>query len=283
MNSIEVPLSETYGPLESYVDADEVLAFARALNDDNAEYRAGTATPPTYPVVPGYPVMMGMRDLPEQALTGFRGKVHGSHDIRLFGVPTPDTKLITDGERVGVSTNRAGMNVVHCVRTFDESETLLAEQLWSVLHLGQAKGPSRGRQPADHTFPPDARARPVGRTTVPTDADQTFRYAGASADRAPIHVSDRAARELGYPRKFMQGLGTLGMSTRGLTDMIGVSPRHVARIAVRFAGAMFPGDDLDLTVFDIGSIDDSTYAYAFEARSDDRLILRDGRIEVRRE
>ena len=55
------------------------------MNDPNVTlsgYLDRTAVPPTYPVVPGYPVFMGLPQ-PSEALDGFRGGVHGVHDLRL--------------------------------------------------------------------------------------------------------------------------------------------------------------------------------------------------------
>jgi acyl dehydratase len=114
---------------------------------------------------------------------------------------------------------------------------------------GEARGPSA----PDHTFSEAARSRPVGRVTLPTTPDQTFRYAGASGDRSPLHVSDEAARQSGFPRKFNQGLLTLGLVAKGLVELAAAGePDRVAPVATRFAAPAFPGGPIELAVYDAG-------------------------------
>src|SRR4029077_13990184 len=99
-----------------------------------------------------------------------------------------------------------------------------------------------------------ARERLVGTVSLPTTRDQTFRYAGASGDRAAMHVDDEVARSFGFPRKFNQGLCTLAVTSRGLIDLAaGGDPRRVRRIAVRFSAPVFPGNAIELSVYDAGA------------------------------
>lgn len=63
MDSTLVPLKEPTAPITAYCDADEIVAFANAINDPNPLYLDGLATPPTYAVVPAFRSFMGVSAL----------------------------------------------------------------------------------------------------------------------------------------------------------------------------------------------------------------------------
>lgn len=281
MDTTKVPLGVTHGPVSHFCDADEIVAFALAINDDNPRYLDGSAVPPTYAVTPGLPVMLGVAGLPPEAAEGMRGGVHGQHDIYLRRPITPGMTVHTTAERVAVTSTRAGMLVFPKLTSVDDDGNVLVEQYWSTMYMGEVHGEDQGETPPDHTFPDEARDRRVGTMTLATTRDQTFRYAGASGDRAVIHVSDVAARAIGFPKKFNQGLCTLGLATKALVALgADGDPSRVTRLAVQFRAPMFPGDDLVVSVYDVGGTPGGGHAYAFEAESNGQGVLRHGRLEV---
>ena len=157
----------------------------------------------------------------------------------------------------------------------------MIEQYWSTINVGEVTGGNQGPAMPDHTFPEEARSKPVGSMTIHTTRDQTFRYAGASGDRAIIHVSDQAAKSMGQPRKFLQGAMSMGLASRALVDLAaGGDPSRIRRLAVRFAGYTFPQNDIEVSVYDAGMTAEGLHAFAFEAVSDGRTTLRHGRVEV---
>src|SRR5438874_11840469 len=56
IDTADIDLGSRSGPVVSFVDPDEVVAFALAINDDNPRYLDGSAVPPTYVVTPSLPV-----------------------------------------------------------------------------------------------------------------------------------------------------------------------------------------------------------------------------------
>jgi len=95
-----------------------------------------------------------------------------------------------------------------------------------------------------------------------------------------MHVDDEVARSLGFPGKFNQGLCTFAVTSRGLIDLAaGGDPRRVRRLAVRFSSPVFPGNSIDLSVYDAGP-GASGHAFSFEASSEGQLALRHGMVEV---
>jgi acyl dehydratase len=281
MDTSFVALNEPAGPLVAYCDPDEMAAFALAVNDANPLYMDGSATPPTYAVVPALPAMMALGPLPPTAIVGAKGGVHGTHDLYIHKPIAAGTHLYSTSERCTVTATGAGMNVVTRITSRDEMGDVVVEQYWSSFMMGEVSGGSRGEAVADHTFPEEARARLIGTVSQRTTRDQTFRYAGASGDRSAMHVNDDVARTMGFPRKFNQGLCTLGVATGGLVQLTADGdPRRVHRIAVRFAAPAFPGDDIEVSAYEIGGGDGGLRCYAFEAVSAGRTVLRHGRVEV---
>ncbi|HEY3943370.1 MAG TPA: MaoC/PaaZ C-terminal domain-containing protein [Acidimicrobiales bacterium] len=281
MDSTLVPLGEPHGPLTSFCDPDEIVAFALAINDPNPAYLEGGATPPTYAVVPVFPAFIGLPSLPAGAIAGARGGVHGEHDLYIHRPIEPGMDLHTVAERCSVVTSKAGMNTfVRLVSTDDAGDPVIT-QYWSAMSMGEVTGGDQGSPPPDHSFPDEARERPVGTVSLATTRDQTYRYAGASGDRATIHVNDKAAIGIGFPRKFNQGLCTLGVTSRGLVELAaGGDPSRIRRVAVRFTSPTFPGDDIEVSVYDAGTTDAGLRSFAFEATSAGKVVLRHGRVEV---
>ena len=189
--------------------------------------------------------------------------------------------LHTTAERYCVVTSKAGMNIFVRLLSSDDEGRPVLEQYWSSMMMGEVTGGDQGPSAPEHAFPDEARAQLVGTMQLATTRDQTFRYAGASGDRARIHVSHKAAVSIGFPKKFNQGLCTLGVTSRGLIELAaGGDPTRVRRVAVRFTSPTFPGDDIEVAVYDAGRTEAGLRSYAFEATSSGNVVLRHGRVEV---
>jgi acyl dehydratase len=284
MDSTKIPFGKSFGPVESYCDPGEIAAFGLAINDDNPRYQDGRAVPPTYAVVSGLQPFLAMATtLPADAMEGGRGAGHGEHDLYIHRPPQPGTMLYTTAELSAAVVSKAGMNVFSRITSVDEQGQLVFEQYWSSMYAGEVTGGNQGRELADHSFPDDARQRLVGTLVIPTTLDQTFRYAGASGDRAILHVNDKAAaRATNSDRgKILQGACTLGIATRALVALAaGGDAVRIRRIAVRFSRYVYPGEEIAVSVYDVGALADGNHAYAFEAMSGGQTVLRHGRVEV---
>ena len=84
-------------------------------------------------------------------------------------------------------------------------------------------------------------------TTLPTltlhvTRESLVRYAGASGDFNPIHYSDHAATALGLPGVVAQGMLTMGLAARAVTDWAGPTARLVS-YGVRFTKPVPVPDD----------------------------------------
>jgi acyl dehydratase len=280
MDSTKVPLGVKSDVHHKYLDADNVVAYALASNDANPLYLSGDAVPPLFAVVVAWDAFNDVAPLPPEAVEGHRGGVHGEHDLYIRKPMVPETSLHTVGERSAVVSSTAGMNVFTKLVTTDDTGDVVLEQYWSSLMRGEVTGGDHGTPPPGSSLPAQ-RQELVGSVVLPTTRDQTFRYAGASGDRAPMHLDDEAARSFAFPRKFNQGLCTLAVTTRGLIDLAASGdPRWVRRIAVRFSAPVYPGDAIELSVYNEDAVADGYGVFSFEASSSGQKALRRGLIEV---
>ena len=80
------------------------------------------------------------------------------------------------------------------------------------------------------------------RTTPPIDSDQLRKYAEASGDPNPIHLSDEAAERAGLPGVIAHGM--LTVATMGLLFSPYLEHGHVKFFRSRFSGMVFLGNVL---------------------------------------
>jgi acyl dehydratase len=226
--------------------------------------------------------------LDEGAIVNRRAGVHAEHDVVFHAPLAADTKVQWTSTGYCVKPTPAGpINTVY-TRVADEDGNLLVEHWWSSLHVGGSIAPhldSAGYGPdlADHTFPEAARAQPLGSYEFAVAADQSFRYAGASGDRSPMHVNDEAAQRAGFPSKFLQGLCTFAM-TSGAVVKLGADGdvARLRRLATRFSSPVFPHHELGVALYDAGANDAGNRVVAFEATSNGQTVLKHGLAEIER-
>jgi acyl dehydratase len=80
------------------------------------------------------------------------------------------------------------------------------------------------------------------RTPPPIDRDQLRKYAQASGDPNPIHLSEEAAAAAGLPGVIAHGM--LTVATMGLLFSPYLEHGYVETFRSRFSGMVFPGDVL---------------------------------------
>ncbi len=82
------------------------------------------------------------------------------------------------------------------------------------------------------------------RSLPPLDRDRLRRYAEASGDPNPIHLSDEAAERAGLPGVIAHGM--LTAATMGLLFSAYLEHGYVKELQTRFSGMVYPGDELTI-------------------------------------
>ncbi len=273
-------LGTTYGPAITVIEADKARAYAAATNDANPAYEAGKVAPPVFGVVPVWPTMfeaVGAVVPPEAAMF----IVHGEQDMHFHQPLVPGRSLATTATafsaRVGGSGTRFTVEVTS--DDVDSGEPVLTQYV-TLFIRGMSDGESGGPDKPGHDFPDAAREHFVGTHSVHVDDDQTFRYRDASGDTMPIHVDAEFAKSVGLPGIIAHGLCTMAMCSQSvITTVAAGDPTRLRRLAVRFAANVFPGHDVETSIYEAGDRDGAK-VYAFEAASQGEIVVKHGLAEV---
>jgi len=134
-------------------------------------------------------------------------------------------------------------------------------------------GPPR-EAPAPHPIPERAPDAACDLGTRP-EAALIYRLSG---DLNPIHSEPAVAKEAGYPRPIMHGLGSFGVAAHAvLKTFCGYDPHRLVSFAVRFSAPVFPGETLRTEMWRNGAV------VSFRSRVVERdvIAVTNGRAEVR--
>ena len=267
-----------HGPFAGRLEPEAIAAYAAATGDRTASVLGGLAVPAVFPAILVFtPNEAARGDLPESVWQHVRGGVHGEHDIVLHRPLVPGEPLETWSQISAVRTSRAGTQVVMRFDQVDAHGAVAVEQWWTMVLLGLQGVADLGSTPADHRFPDDARARPVGSVTQHVDVGVARRYAEVSGDWSAHHFDITVARAAGFDFVFTHGLCTMAICTHRLLDLLGVDdPGRVRRVAVRFASPTPLDSDLMVNAFGIDE-----HSFAFEAAANGATTITHGRLELR--
>ena len=264
------------GRRTAVVDPIQARAYAAATNDRNAAYLDGRYAPPVFGVVPTWDVSMDTLNtvVPPEAWPGL---LHADQDMRFHRPLVPGMTLSTWAELSTIRATRMGAWVTVWIQSEGDDGDLVLEQ-FSTMFIRGLRGPEdMGPERPQHDFPEEARDRLVVEVVRHVDDDQTLRYRDASGDDNRIHWDEAYAKDANLPGIIVHGLCTMAMCGSVVVDEVaGADPGRLARLAVRFARPVFPGDELSVAVYDVGP-----GTYAFEAKARGKVVVRDGRAEVR--
>ena len=272
-------LGTRYEPDTTVIDPDPRRRTRPATNDDNPAYESGKYAPPVFGVVPTWSqLMVASGDvIPPEALMMI---VHGEQDMHFHQPLVPGTQLTTTSEAYAVRVGGSGTRFVVKVDSVDGDDRPVLTQYVTVFIRGMSDGESGGPDKPAHDFPEDIRDNKTASYSVHVDDDQTFRYREASGDEMPIHLDDAFAKSVGLPGIIAHGLCTMAMCSQAIVRTVSDGdPARLKRLAVRFASNVFPGNDVEVDVYDAGERE-GVHAYAFEATSAGAVVVKNGWAEV---
>lgn len=270
-------LGQTSDPVDFEVPAERAKRYAAATNDPNPLYQSGEYAPPVFAVVPAFDALSGQSAglIPPDYLMFI---VHGEQDMHFHQPLRPGMRLATTVTAESVRVGGSGTRVVSKAASVDADGQPVVTQWFTVFVRGMSDGESAGPDKPDHELPDTAREKPFGDPfVVHVDDDQTFRYRDASGDQMPIHVDDAFAKSVGLPGIIAHGLCTMAMCSQAVVQRCcDGDPSKLTRLAVRFAANVFPGNDVEVQLYELGD-----GHYGFEATSAGATVIKNGRAEVR--
>lgn len=273
-------LGTTYDGTVEVIDPERAKAYAAATNDPNPAYAAGKYAPPVFGVVPTWGAMgLAVADVvPGDALMMI---VHGEQDMHFHQPLLPGARLHTTATAHSVRVAKSGTRFTIEVNAKDDDGNLVLTEYVTMFIRGMADGEDGGPAKPEHELPDLGSAKKLGTHTVHVDDDQTYRYKEASGDNMPIHVDDAFAKQVGLPGVIAHGLCTMAMTSQAVIELAaGGDPGRVRRLAVRFASNVFPGNDVETTVYALPPDEAGNEVVVFEATSAGQTVIKNGRAEI---
>jgi acyl dehydratase len=127
---------------------------------------------------------------------------------------------------------------------------LAGSLLWTVKRSIFARGEGGfGGERGPSTSSGQPEGKPDFEIDIPVLPQQALLYR-LCGDRNPLHSDPEFAAAAGFPRPILHGLCTYGMVCKALTDTIlDADTSRVAAYGARFAGVVFPGENLKVAVW----------------------------------
>lgn len=290
---------------EFQLEAEKGIAYAKATNDSTALHLDGIYMPPVYGVVPVWVNVFETLNLvvpPEH----FFSVVHGEQDMIWHRPLKSGLTLSSKARAESISVKDSGTTLVIKAESHDvENDELVLEQYFTMFFRGVNGGDFENNFIGElhHTdldlpgYKEDFKATVEGtdpETLIYSakskmDLDQTYRYADASGDRMPIHIDEDFAKSVGLDGIIIHGLCTMANASSVLIQgHCGGDPTRLARMSLRFANPLRPGDEIETSLYHSAKHLEQTvsaggYSHYFNTLrlSDKREILTNGLVHIR--
>jgi acyl dehydratase len=263
-----------YPPVEVTVSAEDIEEYAAASGDPSPRHLAGPGQVASlvFPVRTGLGLLLAAGSDPELGLDDPLMIVHGEQAFTYHRPIHPGDVLVMRPCLTAVEDKGSGATFTARLAAALGDGTPVVDQEAVIFVRGGGSGKERPK--TDRPAPPQKGAE-AARFTRHVDEDMPSRYAAASGDHNPIHVDDGVAKAVGLPGVINHGLGTLSLVAGGLVEhLAGGDPAAVRSLRARFTDMVFPGSDLETTVWE------SDAGHLFETTRPDGTVVMAGTVDV---
>lgn len=244
-------VGRSYPETRHRVTAEATQKYARATNDDNPRFFEGSPdliAPLLFPVV-YHPRALGQAIGDPELGIDFKRALHGEQDMRFHAPIRPGDEITTAARIESIRPKGTGETITLDLVSHNQDRVLVESTLFTLFVRGPS-GPSGGSRRKGTPERPAPTTDPIARIIQQLDADQTFRYAEASGDRTKIHLDEEAARRAGLSGIIGHGLCTMAFVSRALVgELAGGDPTRLARMSLRFAQPVIPGEKLETSIW----------------------------------
>ncbi len=235
---------------------DEAILYALAIgapaNDLELVFEDRLRVLPSF----GLTLAQWAPDVMAQAGAFDNRSVHGSQEL-LVAKELPRSGELRLNARVGEVWDKGSAAVFNIIVECDYFQAT-----WQIFApdfggFGGERGPGKSAVPS---------AAPRGVASVQTQPNQAALYR-LLGDKHHIHIDPQAAARIGQERPILHGLASLAATTLPLASLVGAHPADLTEFAGRFSGVVFPGDEIEVRIWDGGS---------FEAAVGERTVISEG-------
>lgn len=202
---------------------------------------------PSFAVVPLSGALLGMFQIPGVQFNPAM-LLHGEQEIEIHAPLPSEGEVTTTGRIVDIfDKGKAALLVLEATSSMD-GQALFTNRFKAFIRgeggFGGESGP-----PAGNAAPERAPDHVVERTTLPQQA-LIYRLSG---DKNPLHADPEFAKLGGFDTPILHGLCSYGITCKAVVDtVLGGDVAKVAGYAARFAGVVFPGETLVVSIWEEG-------------------------------
>ncbi len=172
--------------------------------------------------------------------------LHGKQEIELHRPIPVEGKAVARTRIADVFDKGKAAVLVQETEVADESGTPLWTARSSIFARSEG-GFGGDRGPSDKIEWPDR--EPDAVLDVPTLPQQALLYR-LCGDRNPLHADPAFAKAAGFDRPILHGLCTYGVVAKAVVDaFLDGDPERVSAFGTKFAGVVFPGENLRVRVW----------------------------------
>ncbi|HEY2388760.1 MAG TPA: MaoC/PaaZ C-terminal domain-containing protein [Candidatus Binatia bacterium] len=215
-------------------------------------YENGLKALPTFGVVPSFPALMGMMNVPGLSFNPMM-LLHGEQYLEIVKRPIPTSAEVTSKARIKAIYDKGkGALVVLEVTTTQDDGTVLFKNEFGVFLRGEGgfggeAGPAPGNDAPDR--------KPDAVVELPTMTHQALLYR-LSGDKNPLHADPGFASMGGFSKPILHGLCTFANVGRAVIQACaGDDPTRFQSIKVRFVRPVMPGDTITVQMWREGDHD----------------------------
>jgi NAD(P)-dependent dehydrogenase (short-subunit alcohol dehydrogenase family)/acyl dehydratase/putative sterol carrier protein len=259
-------VGQVYRGSAAFVLKEDIQAFAKATDDNNAAALAGTLASAVFPVRPLLAMLHASIADPELNADMLR-LVHGEQDMRFHRHLKPWDLAAPRAEIQSIETKASGelLNIRQYLMVDGEVTT---EVISGLFIRGESNGGGDKKPAAEapkHEY--------IYSEKQKVSADQPLRYADASLDRNPIHIDADVAKAAGHPSVILHGLCTMAFASRAVVNGVcDGKPERLKRLKVRFSKPVLPGWELETRIWKESSTDGVT-TYGFDVVNQDGVLV----------
>lgn len=198
---------------------------------------------PTFAVVPSFVTLL---DVVGKLNADFTKILHGEQTIILHRPIPPSGTFSTVATVTGIYDKGKGALAIIETKTTDAKNEPVFDNIFSIFVRGAGGfGGDRGPE-AVKAEPPEGK-EPDFSITEATTTEQAALYR-LSGDLNPLHINPQLAKMVSFDRPILHGLCTYGFAGRAILQAVcGGDPARLRKLAARFTGVVFPGDELTTT------------------------------------
>jgi acyl dehydratase len=275
-------LGKEYSAGPFSVDRESIREYALATNEQNPLYLstepdAEIVPPPIYPVVFLPEILSQLVDDAEKMNFNVLRVVHAEHRMMWKHTLHPGDEIYTTA-KISNMEQRGNNEIVDLLIQCKRNDDIVVEMNYRLLSRGEKKEGSKKPQSETGDV---TKGRVLIKQESVVSADQGVRYAKASGDHNPIHVSDDAARSVGLPRAILHGLCTMALASQVIVDgLLGGDPKRLKSMGVRFSKPVLLNQTLTTEVYNAGESKEGLTTAHFETRDEnDTPVLLLGEVE----